>query len=406
MATLLAKTAKKVLVLWWNRKAPVEERSFSIGDPAVAELLGMGLPNLAGVSVNEHSALGLSAVYRAVSLIAGSIASLPMRTLQNRGDQTERAKSFFDTPGGPNGLTAYEWKETVLAHLLLHGNAFLAHIYGGAGQLVGMQPLHPLCVTVECYPDVGKTFKVSLNDGTIREFNQNTMTHIMALSTDGICGLSPITMARNSFGTSIAGERSAARMFANGALVSGLVTPEDDLTEAEAKTIKDSLRQKMLGESNAGDIAVINRKLKFTQWSMNAADAQWIESRAFQIEEIGRWYGVPPHLLGQTDKQTSWGTGVSEQNRGLARYTLTPWSTRIEERLSRLLPPSRKVEFDYTAFVKPSPEDEITLLIAQVQAGLITVDEARSIRNMPPLPKTEAPSSTVSDQNDGGGVDG
>jgi hypothetical protein len=94
---------------------------------------------------------------------------------------------------------------------------------------------------------------------------------------------------------------------------------------------------------------------------------------------------VPPHLAGLTEKATSWGTGIESQNLGLARYTLTPWTSRVEQKLSRLLSASRHVEFDYTSLLKPSPEDEIKLLIAQVQAGLLTPDEARSIRNMPPL---------------------
>lgn len=366
-------------------ESPPEQRSWSIGDPATAHLLGFGLPNLAGVAVNEYTALGLPAVYRAVSLIAGSIASLPMRTIQTAQDgTTERARSLLDTPGGPDGPTAYEFKETVLSHLLLHGNAFLAHIYGGAGQLIGLTPIHPMAVSIECHPE--RLYRVTLNDGTVRLFDPTTMTHIPALSLDGIRGISPIQVARNSLGTSIAGERSAARMFANGALVSGIVTPEDDLTEDDATAIKDSLTRKMLGESNAGDIAVINRKLKFQQWSLSAEDAQWIQSRTFQIDEIARWFGIPCHLLGLQEKATSWGSGISEMNRGLARYTLEPWTTRIQERLSRLLPPSRKVEFDYTAFVQPDPETEITLLIAQVQAGLLTVDEARRIRNLPPHP--------------------
>jgi HK97 family phage portal protein len=106
-------------------------------------------------------------------------------------------------------------------------------------------------------------------------------------------------------------------------------------------------------------------------------------SRSFNIDEIGRWYGVPPHLLGLTEKATSWGQGIAEQNRGLARYTLTPWTTRIEQRLSRLIAGRKLVEFDYTAFVAPSPEDEIALLLNQVNGGLITVNEARRIRNMP-----------------------
>lgn len=360
-----------------------ENRSWSIGDPATAELLGFGIPNLAGVSVNENSALGLSAVFRSVSLIAGTIASLPMRTIEQRDSQSVRVRSFLDRPGGPGGMTSYEWVETVLCHLLLHGNTYLAHLYGGAGQIVGMVPIHPLGVSVESDDNNRKLFRVSLDDGTTREFNTNTLTHIPGLSTDGVRGLSPIQVARNMLGTSVAGERSAARMFSNGAMVSGLVTPEDDLTEEDAKAIKDSLRQKMQGESNAGDIAVINRKLKFTQWSMKAADAQFLESREFQVEEIARWFGVPPHLLGQTDKQTSWGQGVESQNRALARYTLMPWTSRIEQRLSRHLQSDRKIEFDYKPLLKPSPEQEIELLIKQVDSGLLTTNEARAIINMP-----------------------
>ena len=118
---------------------------------------------------------------------------------------------------------------------------------------------------------------------------------------------------------------------------------------------------------------------------MTAADAQFLESRAFQIEEVARWFGVPPHLLMQTDKQTSWGTGVEEQNNGLSRFTIHPWTTRIEQALSRLLPSTQWVEFDFASLERPTPEDEINLIIAQVNAGILTVDEARALRNLPPL---------------------
>ncbi|AQT79192.1 hypothetical protein B1R94_07805 [Mycolicibacterium litorale] len=146
------------------------------------------------------------------------------------------------------------------------------------------------------------------------------------------------------------------------------------------------MKAKMAGVDNAGDIAVINRKLKFDKWSMSAEDAQFLQSRAFQIEEIARWFGLMPIHLGQTEKQTSWGTGVAEQNRGLARYNLEGWTTRLQERLTRLLTGSKKCEFDYTAFLQPDPEKEIELLISQVDAGLLTLNEARKIRNQPPVP--------------------
>lgn len=402
---------------WWpwsrtNRFEPTEQRSasWSVSDPAIVELLGLGSGNLAGVAVGESSVLGLAGVYRAVSLIAGTIASLPMRTIEtNKDGHTERARSFLDTPGGPTGPTPFEWKEQVLVHLLLHGNAYCAHLYGGAGQIVGLLPVHPLAVTVDVEPDGSKLFTASLADGTRRVFTSQQLTHIPALSTDGVTGLSPIAVARNVFGTSLAGDRAAARMFANGAMVSGLVTPVDDMSEEEAKAIKASLRAKMQGTDNSGDIAVINRQLKFDKWSMSAEDAQFLQSRAFQVEEIARFYGVPPHLLMQTEKQTSWGTGVQEQNRGLARYTLEPWTTRIQERLSRLLTGGKKCEFDYSAFVQPDPETEIGLLIEQVDAGLLTINEARKIRNLPPLPGgdvisdyPEADDETDSDATDSG----
>jgi HK97 family phage portal protein len=217
------------------------------------------------------------------------------------------------------------------------------------------------------------------------------MTQIMALSLDGLRGLSPITVARLSLGTSIAGDRAAARMFGNGATVSGMVTPEDDITEDDAKAIKADLKSKLTGVDNAGDIAVINRKLKFTQWSTSNADAQFLESRQFQIEEVARWYGIPPFELMQTEKQTSWGTGIESQQRGLARTVLSPWGQRVEQRLSRLLSKNQFAEFDFAGLERANPEDEIRLLLEQIAGGLLTVNEARAIRNLPPLPEATTP---------------
>lgn len=369
----------------------VEERSsWSISDPAFAQYFNVG-PSLAGVAVNETSALGLSAVWRSVSLISGTIASVPLRTLRDRNGVREQVPSFLDNPGGSEGPTPFEWTETVLAHLLLHGNAYLAHVYNGAGALVALVPIHPLAVTPEWQTDANdkatglKAYRVSLYDGTVREFDTRTMTQIMGLSLDGLKGLSPITVGRNSLGTSIAGDRVAARQFGNGAMLAGLVTPEEDVTVEEAKAIKEGLKAKVSGVDNAGDIAVINRKLKFTPWTMSNQDAQFLESRAFQIEEVARWYGIPPFELMQTEKQTSWGTGIESQQRGLARTVLSPWGQRVEQRLSRLLAKSQFVEFDFAGLERANPTDEIRLLIEQVRGGLLTVNEARAIRNLEPI---------------------
>lgn len=369
----------------------------SIADPALASLLAGGPPSYAGVNVTEESALSVSAVYRAVSLISGTVGTLPLRTLREPAPgQRERVASWLDNPGGPDGPTPFEWTRLVLVHLLLHGNAFLVHVRGGAGQMIALVPVHPLSVTVDVatyWPEStrpvagGKLFRVMLADGSIEMHDASTLTHIPALETDGIRGLSPITVARNGFGTAIAGDRAAARMFDQGALLSGMVSAEgDDVDEDEEDQVRDIIERKVIGWENASGVRFINRRLKFTPWTMSAADAQFIESRAFQIEEIARWFGVPPHLLMQTEKQTSWGTGVAESNRGMGRTVLAPWAALIEQRLSRLLRGDRFVEFDFAGLERPTPEQEIALLGDQIDAGLMTVNEARAIRNLPPVP--------------------
>lgn len=366
-----------------NRAATI-----SIGDPAFVDFFGLGT-NLTGVPVNELSSLGVAAVWRAVTVLSSAVAGLPLKTYRATDDGEHlQVGSFLDDPAGFEAMTPYEWVETIMAHLCLHGNAFLLHVYGGAGQIVGLLPVHPGAVGLMLDADVpgGKIFQVTLKDGTRHDLTAVDMTHIPGMTTDpNGRGLSPISVARNSMGTTIAGDRSAARLFGNGMLISGLVTPLEDMTEEEAKQIKEGLRAKMLGVDNAGDVAVINRQLKFEKWSMTPEDSQFIESRRFQIEEISRIFGVPPHLLMDMERQSSWGTGLIEQNQAWARYTLSGWTTRIEQRLSRLLPKPRFCEFDYKGLLRPTPGEEINLLLAEVNGGLISLNEARKVLNLPPV---------------------
>lgn len=383
-------------MVWpWSKRERVEERSsWSISDPVLADFFNVGPRNLTGVQVNETTALGLSAVWRSISLISETIASVPLRTLRDKNGIREQVPSFLDNPGGPDGPTSFEWTEQVLVHLLLHGNAYLAHVINAAGTIVALTPIHPLAVTPEWQKDANgkatgrKEFQVTLDDGTTRTFDQTTMTQIMGKSLDGLKGLSPISVARNSLGTALAGDQTAARQFGNGAMIAGLVTPEDDVTEDEAKEIKAGLNQKIAGVDNAGQIAVVNRKLKFQPWTMSNEDAQFLESRQFSVEEVARWWGIPLHALMRSGAVSNWGTGVEEQNTALARTVLSPWAQRLEQRLSRLLSKNQFAEFDFAGLERANPEDEIRLLLEQVAGGLLTVNEARAIRNLPPLPDT------------------
>lgn len=360
----------------------------SLADPTLLSLFGFN--SVGSPTVTEQSAITLSAVYRAVGLISGAIASLPLRTLQLATDGTQaRAGSFLDSPG-LDRLTPFEWKELVVRYLLLHGGAPLQHVYGGGGQLIGLMPIHPLVVEIDCDDNRpgGRLFKVRDGKGQSREFDSTSMTYIMGPSLDGIRGISPISAARMSLGIGISGEKSALQMQSNGARIAGVLTPKDDnsLESEDAKALKAQVDRSMTGPENAGSIVLLNRALNFQSWQMNASDAQFLESRTFSIDEVGRWFGVPPHLLGLTEKSTSWGTGITEQNRGLHRYTLSPWTSRIEDRLSQVIVRGKTVEFDYAGFLASSPDDEIRLLIDQVDNGLLTLNEARRIRNLPALP--------------------
>ncbi|MGJ6126192.1 phage portal protein [Mycolicibacterium sp. Y3] len=362
-----------------------------------------GGPSLTGVHVSEHAVLGLAAVHRCVSIIASGIASLPLRAVYETDGLTEVVPSWLDNPAG--GLTKHELIELVLTHGLLWGNAYLAHIYSGAGSLLGVVPLHPSGVSIDIDKAGIKTYKVSLNDGTTRTFTDSmtpagpyVITHVKAMGTDGIRGLSQLTLARNSaFGIGLAADRSAARLFNGGALMSAIAVFEDDITDEDVKTIKEGLDKKIAGESNAGEISFINRKVKITPWSIPNEDLQWLESRQFQKSEIATLFGIPDSLVGLSEKQTSWGSGIAEMHRALSTHTFKHWTSRIEGRFSLLLPHGQKADFDYHELLAPDPEASVGLLIEQYDAGVLTLNEVRRELNRPPLPGGDVvkPSATT-----------
>jgi HK97 family phage portal protein len=381
-------------VRWpWQRRQQSEPTNelISISDPALAGYFNVA-PNFSGVVVGEASALAVSAFYRGVMLIATTFAGLPLKTYRDTSDgQRQRLTSWLDDPGGVQGQTPFAWKETSILHMLLHGDCFLKHVYNVGGALIGGVPIHPQAVTVEWEKDEAgrftghKVYRFTTDDGRQQELTDRDLTQVMGPSLDGLRGLSLLGVARNSLGTTIAGDRAAARMFRDGPLISGLVTPEDELEPDEFETVQDGLNRSVGGLENAGKIALVSKKLNFTPWTMSAEDAQFLQSRQFQIQEIARWTGVPASLLMDPGAVSTWGTGVEIQNRGLARFTLSGWTARFEQQLSRTLSNPMFCEFDYAGLERPTPEQEIDLLIKQVQGGVLTANEARRIRNLPPI---------------------
>lgn len=378
----------------FGRKKEQENRSydgpnFSIGDPALAAWLGISARSHSGVVVNEATTLGIPAVYRSISLLAGVIGQLPMKAFRTQADGSRlEVSSFLDKPHPE--MTQYEWIRLVVCHHVFRGNVYLLHMYNNAGAVIGLQPIHPGFVAVmmdlnKDSPTYGqKIFKVTYHN-EVRVYTSADILHIPNLSVDGIIGIDPLTVLRESFGTAAASEEARGRHFANGGLISGIVTTEEDVDADEAKIIKQDLTNRIQGVKNAGDIAFCNRSLKFTPWSMTNADAEFVATLQFQVEEISRIFGVPLHLLAQIDKQTSWGMGVAEQNLGLQKYVLMPITTAIEQRLSLLLSRPTFVEFLYEGLLAGTPMQKLEAIQLQLTMQLITQNEARHLMNLPPV---------------------
>lgn len=373
---------------WWDRLLGREQFSqWSASDPAFAAWwLGVQPDE---ETVNQYTVLGLSAVLRSVQIISTTIAGLPLRSYERQGEERVRIPTEFDDPWpGIDGLTPFSWTETILIHLLLWRKAFLWHEPRADGPGIAYRPIHPDYFS-KVYRENGSVRFEYVENGETKSVGSETVTFIPGPSIDGTDGHPLLWYSRAIFSAALSGDKAAQSTLKRGIRIGGLLTPgdnEDDLDPAEVDATLESLRSKIVGREHAGDIAFLNKRIKLQPWAQTTnVDSEWNETKQAVLGDIERLFGVPPHLLADTEKQTSWGTGVQEQNRGFQQYTLMGWSSRIEQVLSRRLPADQFVEFDYKGLLQGTPAQEIELLIEQVEAGIITADEARKVMNLPPL---------------------
>jgi HK97 family phage portal protein len=393
------------LSLPWNRRERFSAPSIS--DPAFAAWLRG--PDPATELVTPYTILGLSAVIRAVLVISGTIAGLPLRTYE-KDDTGKRVRvpSVFDDPWPTvEGQTLFEWVETVLIHLLLWRESFLWHQARdpGTGVVTAYRPVNPDAFEPVKRVNGKRQFVYTDSDGAKQTVGSEAVTYIPGPSLDGASGHPLLYAARAIFSAALSGDKAAQSTLARGIRIAGILTPEDgeEVDDTEGKAILEALRARLLGEENAGDVVLMNKHMKLTPWQQSNIDNQWHETRQDILGEVGRLFGIPPHLLNDIEKQTSWGTGVAEQNLGLARFTLMGWSSRIEQRLSLRLPEGQFVEFDYKGLLQGTPAEEIALVIQQLDAGLISLDYATRVLNLPPpspeqqaarVPQAPAPNLT------------
>lgn len=371
-----------------ERRATVESPAVPLTSTTLLDWM-TGPKVHAGTTVSENSSLGMPAVWRAVNLIAGTCASLPLHAYREADDvrlpvSSGQAPRLLDRPH-PD-LTPFELWESVFAHLLLWGNAYLRVLKNEGGQVAELWPVHPSRVQAgRSKTDLTKVYCVDGN--TDAPLTDEEILHIPGFGYDGICGVSPIRLARQGIGLALAAEEYGARLFGSGSLASGILQTEQRLNPDQAEAMKNRWKQKVGGLDKAHDIAVLDSGAKFQQLTIPPQDAQFIESRRFQISEVARIYGVPPHMLMDTERSTSWGTGIEQQGIGFVVYTLRPWLTRVEQRLTRLLRPSAVyARYSVEGLLRGDTKARYDSYAVGRQWGWLSVDEIRRLEDLPPLP--------------------
>lgn len=366
--------------------AGLESPSTPLTGSSIMELVG-GRAAASGKTVTEKTSLGMPAVWRATNLIAGTVASLPLHPYRNAGAGRQivtggRAADLLDNPH-PD-MTPFELWETVVSHMLLWGNAYLWLGRDQLGRLVELWPIHPSRVKAGRTSSMGS--KVYQVDGGENEYTDRTILHLPAFGYDGVCGVSPIRIAREGIGLALAAEEYGARLFGSGSLATGLLQTEQRLTPEQADILQARWKAKRSGLGSAHETIVLDRGATFQQLTIPPGDAQFIESRRFQISEVARMFGVPPHMLMDTEKSTSWGSGIEQQGIGFVVYTLRPWLTRIEQRVTRVLKPEPVyAHFSVEGLLRGDAASRLAFYQGMWNMGALNTDEIRALEERGPV---------------------
>ena len=376
---------------FWNRlfKPKVEDYSIS---SRYRFLMG---PTAAGKNVNERSAMQLTAVYACVRILAEGVAGLPLH-LYKCGKNGSREKAvdhplYFLLHDEPNPeMTSFVFRETLMTHLLLYGNCYCQIIRDGRGQVTALYPLMPNQMSVD-RDEKGQLYYTYLRSseeadtmkkGTVYLLPEDVL-HIPALGFDGLVGYSPIAMAKNSIGMGLACEEYGAKFFANGAAPSGVL--EHPGTIKDITRLRESWNAIYGGSKNAGKVAILEEGMHYSPISISPNEAQFLETRKFQVDEIARIFHVPPHMIGDLERSTF--SNIEQQSLEFVKYTLNPWVCRWEQALTRsLLSPKEKreycIKFNVDGLLRGDYQSRMNGYAVGRQNGWMSANDIRELENM------------------------
>lgn len=300
--------------------------------------IGGGMETSSGAVVNDNSAMRVAAAWRCCNIISGTVGSLPLDLIRRESEKVRRPAvghplrkvltvkpNLWQTPS--------EFRRMMQMHLLLRGNAYALKVRMGR-DVVGLIPIVPDRVLVEQQPDLSLKYTVTLKGGQTRIYQQAEILHLRGMSLDGVKGLSVIAHMRESLGLALQGETAAAKLMKNGQMSSGVFTHPNKLSPEAYIRLKASIAENG-GSENAGGTRILEEGMKLETIAMDATDMQFLEQRNFQRYDIAMFFGVPPHMIGATEKSTSWGSGIEQMGIGFVTYTLNDWLVTWQEALKR-----------------------------------------------------------------------
>lgn len=348
-----------------------------------------------GKPVNERSAMQMTAVYSCVRILAEAIAGLPLHLYKyNDSGGKEKATDhplyllLHDEPNPE--MSSFVFRETLMTHLLLWGNAYAQIIRNGKGEVIALYPLMPNKMTVDrdengqlYYTYQRSTEEAHTMEGASVKLNPYDVLHIPGLGFDGLVGYSPIAMAKNAIGMAIACEEFGAKFFANGAAPSGVL--EHPGTIKDPRKVRDAWQSQFGGSSNSGKVAVLEEGMKYTPISISPEQAQFLETRKFQINEIARIFRVPPHMVGDLEKSSF--SNIEQQSLEFVKYTLDPWVIRWEQSMARaLLSPDEKkeyfIKFNLEGLLRGDYQSRMNGYSIARQNGWMSANDIRELENL------------------------
>lgn len=356
----------------------------------------------AGKTVTERSALQMTAVYSCVRILAEAVAGLPLHLYRYTEDGgKEKAidhplyRLLHDEPN--TEMSSFVFRETMMTHLLLWGNCYAQIIRNGKNEVVGLYPLMPNKMTV--HRDENGQLYYLYTRGADDVTNGKSMTvklgtsdvlHIPGLGFDGLVGYSPIAMAKNAIGLAIATEEFGAKFFANGAAPSGVL--EHPGTIKEPGKVREAWQSQFGGSANSNKIAVLEEGMKYTPISISPEQAQFLETRKFQINEIARIFRVPPHMVGDLEKSSF--SNIEQQSLEFVKYTLDPWVIRWEQSLSRTLFTETEkkkyfFKFNVEGLLRGDYASRMSGYATARQNGWMSANDIRELENLDRIPAEE-----------------